>query len=360
MEESDADITVKDHKDEFPNKIPCRLISPPKSNLGKICKVILDKINQHLAASININQWKNTKNVLSRNDKIENKRDAAFIQFDIENFYPSIAMELLYKSIQFAKEITSISDQDLDIIMQSTKIILFHNQEPWVKREGDEDFDVPMGCYDVTDVCKLVLSHLFYLLNKLSNIVRKESVGLYRDDGLGVLRNLSDPQTERNRKAILKVFKDCGLKITTQANLQIVNFLDVQLNLDTSTYQPYRKRDNNPVHLNKNSNHATTVLNQFPKSIEKRIPDISSNENVFTQSIPMHQDALQKSGFTEQLKYIASDNNREYKTKEKKRRKRKIIWFNQPCPMNVGISIGKTFLKLMRKHFPNGNPVHKI
>ena len=217
-----------------------------------------------------------------------------------------------------------------------------------------------MGCYDVTDVCKLVLSHLFHLLNKLSNIVRKESVGLYRDDGLGVLRNLSDPQTERNRKAILKVFKDCGLKITIQANLQIVNFLDVQLNLDTSTYQPYRKRDNNPVHLNKNSNHATTVLNQFPKSIEKRIPDISSNENVFTQSIPMHQDALQKSGFTEQLKYIASDNNREYKTKEKKRRKRKIIWFNQPCPMNVGISIGKTFLKLMRKHFPNGNPLHKI
>ena len=32
----------------------------------------------------------------------------------IENFYPSITMELLYKSIQFAKEITSIPDEDLD------------------------------------------------------------------------------------------------------------------------------------------------------------------------------------------------------------------------------------------------------
>ena len=28
--------------------------------------------------------------------------------------------------------------------------------------------------------------------------------------------------------------------------------------------------------------------------------------------------------------------------------------------MNVRTSIGKIFLKLMRKHFPNGNPLRKI
>ena len=59
--------------------------------------------------------------------------------------------------------------------MQSRKTLLFHNQEPWVKRETDEDFDVPMGCYDGAEVCELVGSHL---LNKLSNIVDKKSVGL--------------------------------------------------------------------------------------------------------------------------------------------------------------------------------------
>ena len=115
-------------------------------------------------------------------------KDVAFIQFDIENFYPSITRE--YKSIQFGKEITSIPDEDLDIIIQSRKTILFHNQEPWIKREGDEDFIVPMGCYEAAEVCELVGSHL---LNKLSKIVDKESVGLYRDDGLGVLRSLSGP-----------------------------------------------------------------------------------------------------------------------------------------------------------------------
>ena len=88
--------------------------------------------------------------------------------------------------------------------------------------------------------------------------------------------------------------------------------------------------------------------------------DISSNKNVFTQSIPMYQVALQKNGFTGQIKSITSNKYRDSNTEEKKHRKRKIIWFNPPYSMNVRINIGKTFLKLMRKHFSNGNPLHKI
>ena len=237
MEETEAYITVKDHKDEFPNKIPCRLINPSKPNLGKISKVILDKINQSIVKSTLINQWKNTQAVLNWFDKIENKNKVAFIQFDIESFYPSITQKLLDKSIQYATEITTTSNEELDIIMQSRKTLLFHNQEPWVKRDGDEDFDVPMGCCDGAEICELTGS---YLLHQLSNIFDKESVGLYRDDGLGVLKNLSGPEMERKKKAIVKLFKDCGLRITIQANLRIANFLDVELNLDSGTHQSYQ------------------------------------------------------------------------------------------------------------------------
>ena len=139
----------------------------------------------------------------------------------------------------------------------------------------------------------------------------------------------------------MKVFKDCGLRKTIQTNPRIVNFFDAQLNLDTSTYQPYRKTNNNVVYLNNNSNHPITILKELPSSIEKRISDISSNENVFTQSISISEYALQKSGFTEQLKYITSDNNREKNTEEKKHHKRKIIWFNPPYLVNVRNNIGK-------------------
>ena len=46
MQETEAYITIKYHKDEFPNKIPCCLINPSKSNIGKISKAILDTINK--------------------------------------------------------------------------------------------------------------------------------------------------------------------------------------------------------------------------------------------------------------------------------------------------------------------------
>ena len=49
-----------------------------------------------------------------------------------------------------------ISDQDTAIIMQARKTLLFQNGEPWVKKSGTEDFDVPMGCYDGAEVCELV------------------------------------------------------------------------------------------------------------------------------------------------------------------------------------------------------------
>ena len=58
MQETEAYITIKDHKDEFPNKIPCRLINPSKSNIGKISKAILDTINKNVVRSTEINQWK--------------------------------------------------------------------------------------------------------------------------------------------------------------------------------------------------------------------------------------------------------------------------------------------------------------
>ena len=41
--EKDAFITLKDHKPNFANNPTCRLINPTKSEIGKICKQILDR-----------------------------------------------------------------------------------------------------------------------------------------------------------------------------------------------------------------------------------------------------------------------------------------------------------------------------
>ena len=52
-------ITVKDHKEDFPHKISCRLINPSKSDIEKVSKIMLDKINSDILSSVQANQWKN-------------------------------------------------------------------------------------------------------------------------------------------------------------------------------------------------------------------------------------------------------------------------------------------------------------
>ena len=76
-------ISLKDHKPNFRSFLPCRLINPSKSNIGKISKSILDKVNQILRNKLQFNQWKNSENVIDRFKKIENKNNYVFIKFDI-------------------------------------------------------------------------------------------------------------------------------------------------------------------------------------------------------------------------------------------------------------------------------------
>ena len=251
------------------------------------------------------------------------------------------------KALEFAKAIADIPNEDLFIIMQSRKVLLFSEKVPWVKKERDEDFSVPMRCYYGTEVCEFVGS---YILNLLSNILDKDLVGLYREDGLVIVRNLSGPEIERKKKGIIKLFEECHLNITIQTNIKIVNFLDVEMDLDTGTYQPYRKPDNKLVYLNRKSNHPPTFIKKIAKAIAKQISDISSSEVVFNESIPISSDALRKSDFHDNITLIPKTTNT--KTNKKKTHKRKIIWFNPPYCLSVKINVGKIFLKLIKNIFP--------
>ena len=68
---------------------------------------------------------------------IQNKNNFLFIVFEIENFYPSISLTLFNSTIQFAKEISDIPDNDISIIIHARNTLLFSNGEPWVKKDGD-------------------------------------------------------------------------------------------------------------------------------------------------------------------------------------------------------------------------------
>ena len=116
LAKTQAFITMKDHKEDFHTNPTCRLINPAKSEVGKISKSILEEINTELRSTLELNQWKNTRSVIEWLNSIQNKKNCAFIQLDIKDFYPSITEKILDNAIEFAKEHTTIIDDDIRII----------------------------------------------------------------------------------------------------------------------------------------------------------------------------------------------------------------------------------------------------
>ena len=83
MKKREAFISLKDHKENFENNPKCRLINPVKSDSGKISKLILDKLNTHLRSILNVNQWRNTQNVIEWLGNIKEKTRHSFISFEV-------------------------------------------------------------------------------------------------------------------------------------------------------------------------------------------------------------------------------------------------------------------------------------
>ena len=54
-------------------------------------------------------------------------------------------------------------------------------------------------------------------------------MGLYRDDGLMILRNTNSQQTDKIWKKIISIFESIDFKIEITTNLTEANFLDLTL-----------------------------------------------------------------------------------------------------------------------------------
>ena len=119
--------------------------------------------------------------------------------------------------------------------------------------------------------------NVLYVLNQIELVIPHTHVGLYRDDGIGVV-DLHGPDVERLRKKITKLFQDNSLKITVEANIKITTFLDVCFNLVNETFKPYRKDNDKPSYINIQSNHPLTMAKLLPAG------DISSKTNTWSIS----------------------------------------------------------------------------
>ena len=271
---------------------------------------------------------------------------------DIKEFYPSITAEILNKAIKFASNHTNITDDDMRTINHCRKSLLFFHDTAWKKKTTHTSFDVTMGSFDGAEICELVG---LYLLNKLSAKFGIDNIGLYRDDGLGILRTMSGRITDKLRKEIIQIFKECGFQIEIATSLSEVNFLNVTFNLKTESYRPYKKPNDNLMYINTSSNHPQQILKQLPISINHRLSKNSSNETIFNESKTEYIAALKSSGYKDPTLVF----NKPQMSK-RKNRCRKVILFNPPFNKNISSNVAQTFLRLIDKHFSRNKKLHKL
>ena len=348
-----AFVLMKDHKDGFEAKEQTRLINPAKSSLGKVSKVIMERIATKLREVIVSNQWRGTDEVLGwfkgREDLGQGFK---FISYDIESFYPSINEELLNRALKFAARYVDISDDDWKVIHHSRKSLLFDlNGEVWHRKSSI--FDVTMGAYDGAETCEIVG---LYMLDKVSTCIPRNNHGLYRDDGLIIVEEPNGPKLERIRKDLRSIFKEEGLKIEVSMPSEYVNFLDITMRNDGS-FMPYRKDGKTTEYVHRSSNHPPVVLKHIPDMVMDRIRRLSSSPGIFESSRQYYQGILEQSGYKEfSTKF---ERSQERKGKRRKRR-RKVIWFNPPYSVDVDTDLGRRFFGLVQRHFPSGHKYSAI
>ena len=176
--------------------------------------------------------------------------------------------------------------------------------------------------------------------SKLENTTYNDDIRLHRDDGLKVSTNRQDQQK--------RYFKTLGFQVDLKINLHKVNFLDT-FKLRSGIYRPYKKPNNKLLYIYTLSNDSPLIIRQLPRSTNKRLSGNFSNKTVSESTKSEYRDAL-KSGFKSILKYKPKNTPR-----KNRNRRRNIIWFNSLFNKNA-----TTFFRLLDKHFPISNRLHKI
>ena len=179
--------------------------------------------------------------------------------------------------------------------------------------------------------------------------------GLYRDDGLALLK-AGTSNAHRVKLKLEELYKKEGLKIKVKTNLITTDFLDVKVNLKTGTHQPYRKPGSKIVYIDYQSNHPPSVKRAMPGGIQTRLSTLSSNTEIFQKEVRPYEHELNERGYKCKLNY----NKINPKIKHKRKRKRKITFYNPPWNDAVSTDVARKTFKIVQNHFKEGTLLGKL
>ena len=135
-------------------------------------------------------------------------------------------------------------------------LVLFNAAiQSWIKKDSNSLYILRHYGYsfDGAEVCELLA---LFILNHLGKKFGKESIGLYRDDGLAIIKSKSARLADKTRKELHKIFEQFDIKISA------VNFFDVTFDLNNKKYR-YRKHNDDPLHISKHFNDPPCIIKQL-------------------------------------------------------------------------------------------------
>ena len=189
------------------------------------------------------------------------------------------------------------------------------------------------------------------MLHKLQSVLNKKDYGIYRDDGLAVVKQKTRFGLDNMRKRFHEIFKEHGFSITIETGIMKTEFLDVVLDLHNDKFTPYRKPNTEILYISNNSNHPGHIRNELPRMIAKRISSISSDKNIFDAAIPAYQTVLKQTGYPEcamEYEQQKEQNNSSESKRNRNRPRKNIIYYNPPFCSSVVDNIAHRFLKLIK------------
>ena len=94
--------------------------------------------------------------------------------------------------------------------------------------------------------------------------------------------------------------------------------------------------------------------------METRLSNFSKHPEIFHEASKHYQNISNRSGYDYKLQYKPPNNENENRSKSPENHQRNTIWFSPLFLKNVSNNIGKYFLFLIQKHFPNNRKYHKV
>ena len=108
--------------------------------------------------------------------------------------------------------------------------------------------------------------------------------------------------------------------------------------------------------MSKSSSHPPSILKKIPEIVSNRLSSLSSSKREFDNTCKPFRDALKAAGHDDKINF----ENKNVQGGSRRKRKRRVIWWNPPFSLAVQTNLTKLYYKIIERGIPKHGLLHKL